>query len=216
MAARRHGVAHKEYEFSTRRSTISTKSGQAVLRHGDGVLGRPHRVARVPLRLFALGHAHKKYEFSTPSRRLDVAYGTGPTLEPFPVLSLFRLEAPLIGTWTTTRQDDAAQAYRLTTPGGRLDCAGEYGRRWAAPRRWRAGRAAAASPHASAAWAHISVSVRRRNWSRRARIGRAADPQAKPGFCRRPRPRTKRHLSALTVPSRNTTCSGRTSTSQWD
>ena len=144
-------MAQNEYEFSTRRATVSTKTGHAVLRHGDGVLGRPHRVARVPLRLFALGHAHKKYEFSTPSRRLDVAYGTGPTLEPFPVLSLFRLEAPLIGTWTTTRQDDAAQAYRLTTPGGRLDCAGEYGRRWAAPRRWRAGRAAAHSPHTSAA-----------------------------------------------------------------
>ena len=107
----------------------------------------------------------------------------------------------MIGTWTTTRQDDAANAYRLTTPRGRLDGDGEYGRRWAAPRRWREGRAAAHSPHPSAASAGISVSVRRRNWSRRARVGRAADPQAKPVFSRRPRPITKRHLSALTVPS---------------
>ena len=93
--------------------------------------------------------------------RLDVVYGTGPTLEAFRVLSLFRFEAPLIGTWTTTRQDDTAKAYRLTTQRGRLDGAGEYGRRWAAPRRWRAGRAAVRSPHTSARSAHISVSVRR-------------------------------------------------------
>ena len=64
-------MAQNEYEFSTRPATVSTKTVQAVLRHGDGVLGRPHRVARAPRRLFAPGQVANKYEFSTPSRRLE-------------------------------------------------------------------------------------------------------------------------------------------------
>ena len=156
--------------------------------------------------------AANAYCSTTPRGSLDVAYGNGPTLEPFRVLFVFRFEAPLIGTWTTTRQDDAAQAYRLTTPGGRLDCAGEYGRLWAAPRRWRAGRAAAQSPHTSAASAHISVSVRRPTLasagSRRPRCGSASKARLFQAL----QAKTKCPLSALTVPSRNTTCSGRTGT----
>ena len=97
---------------------------------------------------------------------------------PIRIDAVSRFEAPLTGTWTTTRQDDAAQAYRLTTPGGRLDGAGEYGRRWAAPRRWRLGKGVAHSPHTLEASAHISVSVRRPTLasagSRRARGGSAS------------------------------------------
>ena len=156
--------------------------------------------------------AANAYCSTTPRGSLDVAYGNGPTLEPFRVLFVFRFEAPLIGTWTTIRQDDTANAYRLTTPRGRLDGAGEYGRLCAAPRRWCAGRAAAHSPHALAASAHISVSVRRPTLasagSRRPRCGSASKARLFQAL----QAKTKCPLSALTVPSRNTTCSGRTGT----
>ena len=156
--------------------------------------------------------AANAYCSTTPRGSLDVACGNGPTLEPFRVLFVFRFEAPLIGTWTTIRQDDTANAYRLTTPRGRLDGAGEYGRLCAAPRRWCAGRAAAHSPHALAASAHISVSVRRPTLasagSRRPRCGSASKARLFQAL----QAKTKCPLSALTVPSRNTTCSGRTGT----
>ena len=138
------------------------------------------------------GYASNAYYITTPRGRLDVAHVNEPTLEPFRVLSLFRFEAPLIGTWTTTRQDDAAKAYRLTTQCGRLDGAGEYGRRWAAPRRWRAGRAAAHSPHPSAASAHISVSVRRPTLASAGPARSAADSKGKTAPSTRAVPPTKR------------------------
>ena len=71
LAAHRHGVAHKEYGFSTRRATVSTKSGQAVLWHVDGVLRGLHCMARVPRRRLTKSQAHKKYEFMAPLRCLD-------------------------------------------------------------------------------------------------------------------------------------------------
>ena len=64
-------MAQNEYEFLTWRVTGSTKTGQAVLRHGDGVLGRPHRVARVPRRRLAKSHADNRYEFMAPLVGLD-------------------------------------------------------------------------------------------------------------------------------------------------
>ena len=67
----RHGLAHNEYEFSARRATVSTKSGHAGLRHGDGVLRGPHRVARAPRRRLTKSHADNKYEFMAPLGGLD-------------------------------------------------------------------------------------------------------------------------------------------------
>ena len=64
-------MAQNEYEFSTRRATVSTKTGHAVLRRVDGVLRGPHCVARMPRRQLAQGQVDNKYEFMVPLGGLD-------------------------------------------------------------------------------------------------------------------------------------------------